>query len=246
MQLVVARNYEELSREAAGHIVRAIQGKPDLVLGLATGRTPVGLYRELVERFRRGEVDFSGVRTFNLDEYYPIDPAHPQSYRRFMEEHLFRHVNLRPGNTHIPDGLAPDAEAECRRYEDEIGRSGGIDLQVLGIGRNGHIGFNEPGTALGATTQLVRLHEDTIRVNSRDFGDSANVPRHAISMGVRTIMQARAILLLASGEEKAGIVTRALQGEVCSEVPASVLLLHPNLTVILDKPAAAGLERVPG
>jgi len=238
VEVVVTDDYQALSRVAAQEIVAEIQRKPDIVLGLATGVTPVGLYRELVRRYRLGDVDFSRVCTFNLDEYYPIHPNHPQSYYHFMNEHLFSQVNLRPENTHIPNGLAEDVVFECRRYEEEIARCGGVDVQILGIGRNGHIGFNEPGTELGSTTQLVKLAEETIEVNSRFFPRKEDLPRHAISMGIKTIMRARKILLLATGDAKAKILAASLQGPVTSAVPASVLQLHPSLTVIADREAA--------
>lgn len=242
MEVIVTDDYQAMSRVAAQEIITEIQRKPDIVLGLATGATPVGFYRELVRRYHLGDVEFSRVHTFNLDEYYPIDPNDPQSYHHFMREHLFSRVNLRPENTHIPNGLAEDAVEECRRYEEEIARCGGIDVQVLGIGRNGHIGFNEPGTELGSITQLVRLAEETIEANSKFFPRKEDVPRHAISMGIKTIMQARKILLLVTGDAKAKILAAAVQGPVTSVVPASVLQLHASLTVVADREAARYLK----
>lgn len=242
MELTVVDSYQEMSVTAAGVIAGEIARRPDCVLGLATGATPVGTYHELVNLYRHGRVDFSHVKTFNLDEYYPIDPRHPQSYTRFVWEHLFSRINIRPENVHLPRGNAPDAGEECRRYEAAIDACGGIDLQVLGIGRNGHIGFNEPGTSLGSSTQLVRLAEETVKANSRFFDRWEDVPRFAISMGIKTIMRSRRILLLASGEGKAEILARAMEGPVTSAVPASVLQLHPSLAVIADRGAAAGLS----
>lgn len=241
--MIVTDDYQSMSQVAAEIVVAEIQRKPDTVLGLATGVTPVGFYRELVRRYQLGDVDFSQVRTFNLDEYYPIGPSHPQSYRRFMNDHLFSLVNLREENTHLPNGLAEDAIQECLRYEEAIARCGGIDCQVLGIGRNGHIGFNEPGTQLSSTTQLVRLAEETIEANSRFFPRKEDVPRQAISMGIKTIMRARKILLLATGDTKAKILAAALRGPVTTAVPASVLQLHASLIVVTDKDAARYLMK---
>lgn len=238
VEVIVSDDYQAMSRTAAEVVVAEIQRKPDLVLGLATGVTPIGFYQELVRKYQTGDVDLSRVRTFNLDEYHPIDPGHPQSYHRFMNDHLFSLVNLRPENTLIPNGLARDAASECRRYEEAIAQCGGIDLQILGIGGNGHIGFNEPGTQLGSTTQLVWLAAETIEANSRFFSEQDDVPRQAISMGLKTIMRARKILLLASGGNKAKILAAALQGPVTTAVPASVLQLHASLVVIADREAA--------
>ncbi|MCL4424473.1 MAG: glucosamine-6-phosphate deaminase [Firmicutes bacterium] len=237
MKILRCRDYEEMSRVAAQSIVEGIKDKADLVLGLATGKTPLGLYRLLVEAYQRGEVDFSRVTTFNLDEYYPLAPTHPRSFRSFMDKHLFSQVNIRRERTHLPNGAALDPAREAERYERAIFAAGGIDLQVLGIGRNGHIGFNEPGTALGSLTQKIQLHPESVAASRADFDSETEVPRYAISMGIRTIMLSRRILLLASGADKAAILARALQGPVGSQVPASVLQLHPDLTVVVDEPA---------
>lgn len=241
MEIAVLEGYGELSQAAARMVGDQVRRKPESVLGLATGTTPLGMYRELVRLHREEGLSFARVTTFNLDEYYGLAPSDPRSYRRFMEENLFAHVDADPAKVHLPDGLAPDVEAECERYERAIAEAGGIDLQVLGIGRNGHIGFNEPGTSLGTTTQVVDLTEETVAVNSRLV--SAEIPRRAISMGIKSIMQSRAILLLACGPEKAEIVARALEGPVTPDLPASILQLHPNLTVMLDRAAAANLTR---
>ncbi|MDI3317017.1 MAG: glucosamine-6-phosphate deaminase [Bacillota bacterium] len=245
MRLEILEDEEAMSRRAAEIIADAIRGKPDLVLGLATGGTPVGTYRELVRLYREGRVDFSRVTTFNLDEYVGLDPRDPRSYHAYMEEHLFRHVNLRPGATHLPDGWAEDLEAECRRYEAAVEAHGGIDLQLLGIGRDGHIGFNEPGAPWERGTRVVRLKPETRQDNARYFGGVVDaVPQRAISMGIRTIMHARRLLLLAAGPHKAEIVQRAIEGPVSRHVPASILQLHPDALVLLDESAASRLTRV--
>jgi glucosamine-6-phosphate deaminase len=241
MEIVTLEGYEQVSQAAARLVADQIRRKPDAVLGLATGATPMGMYRELVRMHREEGLSFARVTTFNLDEYYGLVPSDPRSYRRFMEENLFAHVDADAARVHLPDGLAPDVEAECERYEAAIAEAGGIDLQVLGIGRNGHIGFNEPGTLLGTTTQVVDLTEETVTVNSRLV--QAEIPRRAISMGIKSIMRSRAIILLACGPEKAEIVARALEGPVTPDLPASILQLHPNLTVMLDRAAAARLNK---
>lgn len=245
MQLIITTDYDELSRVAADILARRIRERPDCVLGLATGATPVGTYRELVRRYRQGQVDFHQVRTFNLDEYYPIEPDHPQSFHRFMAEHLFSQVNVRRENVHLPRGNAADPVEECRRYEAAIEDGCGIDLQLLGIGANGHIGFNEPGTPLDSTTHVVRLAEDTVAKSAWLFDRPEDVPRLAITMGLKTIMRARRLLLLAGGEAKAAALVAALEGPVTPEVPASTLQLHACLTVVADRAAASRLLRRP-
>lgn len=240
MQQLIARDYRELSRLAADRVSAVVAEKPAAVLGLATGSTPIGLYAELVARSRAGELDLRQVTTFNLDEYLGLPRTHPASYWQFMQAHLFRHVPVRAERIHLPRGDAPDPEAECRAYEAAIAAAGGIDLQVLGIGGNGHIGFNEPGAPFDSVTRVVDLTAETRAANARFFARPDEVPRQAISMGIRTIMQARRILLLASGEGKAAAVAAALTGPVTTAVPASVLQRHPDVTVIMDA-AAAGL-----
>lgn len=242
MLVEVFNDYEEMSRRAARHVAAAIRQKPDLVLGLATGSTPVGLYRELVRLFRKGELDFSRVTTFNLDEYYGLSASHEQSYHYFMQEHLFRHVNVALERIHIPDGQATDIQAECARYEQLLAEAGWVDLQILGIGGNGHIGFNEPGTDFGASTHLIELAPATIQANARFFKSPEDVPRRAISMGIKTIMRSREIILLASGRDKAEAIRAAIEGPVTNQVPASVLQLHPNVRVMIDQAAAALLS----
>jgi len=242
MRIIIAKDYEALSRRAAILLAGQIILKPDSVLGLATGSTPVGTYHHLVSLYSEGLVDFSDIITFNLDEYYGLAPDNKFSYSWFMEEHLFKHVNNKPENVHIPNGLAQDVKAECQEYEQMIRQAGGIDLQLLGIGRNGHIGFNEPDLKFETQTHLVELDEETIAVNSRFFDSADQVPRHAISMGIKTIMQSRRIILLASGAEKAQVVQEMAYGSITPNVPASVLQLHPDVTVIADREAARFLS----
>lgn len=241
MKVRIVPDYQAMSRLAADLVCRQVALRPDSVLGLATGSTPEGLYAELVGRVRAGALDLSQVTTFNLDEYLGLARGHETSYWTYMQRHLFGHVVVR--RYYIPRGDAPDAEAECRRYEEAIREAGGIDLQILGIGRNGHIGFNEPGSPFGGGTRVVDLTADTIAANARFFASAEEVPRQAISMGIRTIMTARSILLLASGAEKAGAVAAAVHGPVTEEVPASVLQLHPDVTLLVDELAAALLRR---
>ncbi len=240
MRVIVVPDYRTLSSLAADEIGAFVHTAPEGVLGLATGGTPEGLYAEMARRVAGGTVELGGVSTFNLDEYLGLAPEHPASYWSYMRRHLFNHVRVR--TYQIPVGNAPDPEAECCRYEEEIARAGGIGLQVLGIGRNGHIGFNEPGSPLGGSTRVVELAAETVAANARYFADPAEVPRFAISMGIRTIMRARSILLLASGREKAHMVQAAVEGPVTPAVPASVLQLHPSVTLIADSAAASGLK----
>ncbi|MCX7950826.1 MAG: glucosamine-6-phosphate deaminase, partial [Clostridiales bacterium] len=206
MRIIVAKDYDELSKKAADIVASQLILKPKSVLGLATGGTPVGMYRELVKMFREGKFSFKDVTTFNLDEYYGLDRDNPQSYYFYMMENLFKHVDIDLNNINIPNGRAENIEKECMEYEEKIEKAGGIDLQVLGIGKNGHIGFNEPDVKFEAKTHLVRLDEDTIRANSRFFNSIEEVPTKAISMGIKTIMHSRKIIMLASGKEKAGII----------------------------------------
>ncbi|WP_400162696.1 glucosamine-6-phosphate deaminase [Brevibacillus sp. TJ4] len=241
MKLWVVEDYQAMSRRAADVLAREIKRKPDSVLGLATGGTPVGMYQELVRMHREEGLDFSRVTSFNLDEYVGLPAAHPQSYRTYMEENLFAKVNIDPRMTHIPRGDAPDLEAECARYEREIARAGGIDIQVLGIGRNGHIGFNEPGSTAATATRVVQLTRDTVEANARYFDSPDEVPTQAISMGIRTILAAKRILLLASGSSKAEAVQRMLEGELTPELPASFLRQHADVTVVMDRQAASRL-----
>ena len=232
-------DYEAMSRRAAGILASQVILKPRSVLGLATGSTPEGIYKYLAEWNSRGDLDFSEITTVNLDEYIGLSPDHPQSYRYFMQKHLLGLINIAPENTHVPSGLARDAAAECRRYETLIENTGGIDVQLLGIGLNGHIGFNEPDDEFAVGTHAVDLTDSTIQANKRFFASEAEVPRRAYTMGIGTIMKARKIILAASGEEKAEIIKRALTGPVTPQVPASVLQLHPNVVLLGDAAALA-------
>ena len=243
MKIVVLQDYSSLSKQAAALVGEFIQRRPAAVLGLATGSTPLGLYRELAGMVRRGRVDFGRVTTFNLDEYYPISRTNPQSYYYYMRRHFWGPLGIAPGRAHIPDGNPADAAAACRDYELKIRRAGGIDLQVLGIGINGHIGFNEPGPRLTAETHLASLSPETIAANSRFFEKAADVPRSAITMGLGTIMRAREVLLLASGRSKARAIGETIKGGLTTAVPASLLQAHPRVTVMLDREAALCLRR---
>lgn len=243
MEVIIKTDYDEISREAALMVAELIRDKPSCVLGLATGSTPLGLYRELIHMHKDEGLDFSKVTTFNLDEYYGLPPAHPQSYAFFMREHLFKHINIQPERVYVPSGTARHIESFCQWYEDEIKRVGGIDLQILGIGRDGHIAFNEPGSALGSRTRIKTLTQETIEDNARFFNSADEVPRYAITMGVGAITEARRIVLLASGDSKAEVIAQAVEGPVTAQVTASVLQFHPDTVVILDKAAASKLER---
>ncbi|HEY8417340.1 MAG TPA: glucosamine-6-phosphate deaminase [Limnochordales bacterium] len=249
MNVIVVPDYEQMSLNAAAAVAAAIKAGPRIVLGLPTGNTPKGMYRELVRLHQAGELDFAGVVTFNLDEYWGLGPEHPMSFAYFMCTHLLAHVNVAPGNAHWPDAgvSGADPDAACRAYEDQIRAAGGLDLVVLGIGSNGHIGFNEPGTPFDSATHLVRLTEETRLANYRGYGfqDLRDVPEFGITMGIGTIMAARRVLLLASGREKAAAVARAVNGPVTEAVPASVLQRHPDVTLILDEAAAFALSAPP-
>ncbi|MCL2072189.1 MAG: glucosamine-6-phosphate deaminase [Oscillospiraceae bacterium] len=230
MKKVICKSYEEMSALAAFTIALQIQSKPDSVIGFATGSTPVGTYKRLIEM----EVDFSKVTAFNLDEYYPIKRDNPQSYCYFMKEKLFSHINIPVGNINIPDGECDEPVKECADYDAKLERLGGTDLQILGIGKNGHIAFVEPAENLPLATGLVDLTDDTIKANSRFFDKPGDVPRQAISMGLRGIFNSRHILLLISGQGKAEVAKKLFAGELSTNVPASLLNLHPNVTVITD------------
>jgi glucosamine-6-phosphate deaminase len=228
-----------LARTLAAQIVEAIAAKPDLVIGLPTGRTPIRLYHELGALHARGQADFSRITTFNLDEFLGIPPEHPGSYRTFMQEHLFSRINVPADRINVLDGVAPDPAAECARYEQAIADAGGIDLQLLGIGTNGHIGFNEPARELAGATHRVTLKASTRHSNAGLFGgDEARVPREALSMGMATILRAGGIILMATGKSKAACIERALHGPITTHMPASFLQLHPAVEVVLDEPAA--------
>lgn len=243
MRVIILPDADSVGCQAAEFIARLVRKQPACVLGLATGSTPLGAYRELIRLHREEGLDFSRVVTFNLDEYVGLSPSHPQSYHHFMQSHLFDHVNLAPENTHVPDGLADDFDEYCPQYEKTIEDAGGIDLQLLGIGSDGHIAFNEPGSSLGSRTRLKTLAPETIRDNARFFDRPEEVPRLAVTMGVGTILDSRRCLLLAYGRSKAGAVARAVEGPVTAQVTASALQLHRDVTVIVDEEAARELTR---
>jgi len=238
IKVIVCDTYAELSETAAEIVAAEMKKKPEFVLGLATGSSPVGLYNKLSEKNKSGELDFEKVRSFNLDEYYPIAPENDQSFRYFMNDNLFNHINIKMENTAVPDGMAEDTEKFCTDYEAAIDAAGGIDLQVLGIGNNGHIGFNEPCDKFYNNTHVVELTENTIEANSRFFESADLVPKKAITMGAGTIMKARKIVLVANGEKKAQAIYGALCEDVTPYNQASVLQYHPDVTVVLDKEAA--------
>lgn len=239
MRIIKTATYEEMSRRAA-HIVAAhITLTPDCVLGLATGSTPEGLYAELVRLYEGGDLDFRQVKTVNLDEYRHLPRSHPESYYAFMQRHLLSKINIDPANTHLPNGETEDAQAACAEYDAVLHATGGVNLQLLGIGRNGHIGFNEPAPAFPKNTHCVHLSDSTIEANARFFSCADEVPREAYTMGVGTIMRAQRILMVASGESKAEAVFQTVCGAVTPEVPASILQFHHDVTLICDKEAAA-------
>lgn len=241
MRIISTQGYNEMSREAAKLICAQVIQRAESVLGLATGSTPLGTYQQLIRWNHEGEVDFSHVTTINLDEYVGIASDNSQSYRYFMNENLFRHININPNRTNVPNGMNADASDECARYESVIWESGGIDLQLLGLGQNGHIGFNEPGAAFEPDTHCVELSESTIKANRRFFDSEEQVPRFAYTMGIRAIMQARHIVIIASGEQKACAVEQMVRGAVTASHPASILQLHNNVTLIGDEAALSQL-----
>lgn len=237
MRIIHAKDYDDMSRKAANVISAQVILRPESVLGLATGTTPIGAYRQLIDWYEKGDVDFSRVTTYNLDEYRGLGHEDPQSYHRFMRENLFDRVDVDPANVHVPDGANPDAADACASYDRAVEGAGYCDLQLLGIGRNGHIGFNEPADAFSKGTHCVDLAESTIRANARLFEREADVPRQAYTMGVQTIMMARMILMVASGPEKAEAVRDMCLGPVTPRVPASILQLHTNCVVVADEAA---------
>lgn len=239
MKLIKAKDYEDMSRKAASIFFSQITLKPDSVLGLATGSTPVGTYKQLIEWCKAGDLSFKDVRTVNLDEYIGLSGDSDQSYRYFMNENLFNHVDIDKSNTNVPNGKAADMVAECVRYEALIRSLGGIDVQLLGIGNNGHIGFNEPNEYFDKFTHVVNLTESTIQANTRFFEKKEDVPRTAVSMGIKTIMEAKKIVLVANGKAKADIIYETCFGPITPNVPASALQLHPDVTIIVDEEAYA-------
>lgn len=241
MRLIRVRDYDALCDKVTAILLARVKTGERLNLGLATGATPVGIYARLVEDALKNGTSYRQVYTFNLDEYVGLSAEDPQSYHYYMEDALFRHLDFPPGGTHLPDGTASDLQAECRRYEAAIRKAGGIDLQLLGIGVNGHIGFNEPGTSFASRTHVVTLTESTRQANQRFFPDPRKMPKQAITMGIATIMESKAILLMASGRDKAPIVTRLLTEQVSESLPASVLKRHPCATLIAEERALGHL-----
>lgn len=239
MVIYKTANYEEMSRKAANIIAAQIIMKPDCVLGLATGSTPIGTYKELIDSYNKGDLDFSKVTSINLDEYKGLSADNDQSYRYFMNTNLFNHVNIDKTNTYVPDGLEPDSEKACADYNNIIATKGPVDLQLLGLGHNGHIGFNEPSDIFEKETHCVDLTESTIEANKRFFASEADVPRQAYTMGIGNIMSADKVLLIVSGKGKAEILKKVLYGPITPEVPASILQLHKNVIVVADEEAAS-------
>ena len=237
MRIYKAKDYADMSRKAANIVSAQVIMKPNCVLGLATGSTPIGLYKQLVEWFRKGDLDFSEVMTVNLDEYKGLSRENDQSYYYFMHQNLFDHVNIPVENTHLPNGMEPDSEKECRRYTELIQSLGGVDLQLLGIGHNGHIGFNEPANSFARETHCVNLTESTIDANKRFFESENDVPRQAYTMGIKTIMQARKVLVVANGLAKAKAVKAVVSGPVTPECPGSILQMHPDCILVADEEA---------
>ena len=242
MRLIRAKNYDDMSLKAANIIAAQVSLNPKSVLGLATGSTPIGTYRHLVEWYQKGELDFGKAVSINLDEYCGLSGDHPQSYRRFMQENLFDHISIKPENTIVPDGLAADIPAMCEAYEHQIEDWGGVDIQLLGIGHDGHIGFNEPCDHFPVMTHEVKLTEMTREANKRFFDSLEDVPTSAITMGIGTVMSARKILMIVTGADKAEILQQVFFGSVKPEVPGSILQFHPDVTVICDEAAARFVE----
>ena len=241
MRIYKAKDYVDMSRKAANIVSAQVIMKPNCVLGLATGSTPIGLYNQLVEWYNKGDLDFSEVMTVNLDEYKGLSRDNDQSYYYFMHQNLFDHVNIPAENTYLPNGMEPDSQKECQEYTDLLQSLGGVDLQLLGIGHNGHIGFNEPGEAFDKQVHCVNLTQSTIEANKRFFASADDVPKQAYTMGIKTIMQAKKILIVASGEDKAEIVRDAFFGPITPKVPASVLQLHNDVTLVADEAALSKL-----
>ncbi|MGL5327835.1 MAG: glucosamine-6-phosphate deaminase [Peptostreptococcaceae bacterium] len=242
MRILVCKDYESMSQKAAQIILSQVTLKPNSVLGLATGSTPIGMYKNLVEMYKGGDVDFSDVVTFNLDEYHKLPVTNNQSYHYFMHENLFNHININPKNIHIPNGMTDNINEECENYENAIKDAGGIDIQVLGIGRNAHIGFNEPTISFEKGTHLVDLTPSTIEANARFFASEEEVPKKAVTMGTGSIFKARKIMMLAYGEGKADAIYNTVHGKITPEIPASILQFHGDIVLILDEAAASKLD----
>jgi len=243
MEVIIKENYDQICDEAVGLIYKNWQEKKDLVLGLATGRSPLGVYERLIALYKKGKMDFSRVRTFNLDEYIGLSKDHPQSFAYYMEKNFFRSVNIRRVNIHQLSGTTKDIESHCREYEEKISNAGGIDIQILGIGRNGHIGFNEPSSSLASRTRVKTLTQSTIDANTPSFKNKTEVPRYCLTMGIETILDARMIILLASGKEKIEAIAKTVEGPLTASVPGSALQLHRRAKIIIDHEAARLLQR---
>ena len=239
MRIIVTKNYDDMSAKAANIIASKVILKPNCVLGLATGSTPIGTYKQLIEKYNNGDLSFADVSTVNLDEYRGLTHDNDQSYYYFMNDNLFNHVDIDKTRTHVHDGTEPDSDKACADYEEIVKSYGGVDLQLLGLGHNGHIGFNEPAEDFPKTTHCVDLQESTIEANKRFFASIDDVPRQAYTMGIGTIMAAKSILLIASGKDKAEIIKKAFFGPVVPQVPASILQLHPDVTIVIDEDAAS-------
>lgn len=242
MKIVRAIDYKEMSRKAANIISAQVILKSNAVLGLATGESVLGVYKQLIDWYQKGDLDFSGVRTVNLDEYIGLSPQDPKSYRHYMDINFFTQINIQPKHTYLPNGDAQDIQQECQRYDSLIEVLGGIDLQLLGLGQNGHIGFNEPDEAFEKLTHCVVLKKSTLQANSRFFENEADVPRKAITMGIKSIMQAKRIVLCVTGSRKAVVLQQVLTGPVTPSVPGSILQMHPNLTVVADDDALSWMK----
>jgi glucosamine-6-phosphate deaminase len=241
MNIIKVQDYAEMSRTAAEIVIGKVKGNPDIKLGLATGGTPKGMYDNLIEDYVRNNTSYENVTSFNLDEYIGLNPNDPNSYHYYMDDSLFTHININEERTHLPNGTADDTTGECKRYDEMIDSAGGIDLQILGIGQNGHIGFNEPGTSFTPGTHVVTLEDSTRQANARYFDSIDEVPTHAVTMGISTIMKSKEILLLISGEEKAETLKRLIHDDVSEEFPASILKKHNNVTIIADQKALSGV-----
>ncbi len=237
MEVIIKNNYQEMSRLAADYLINMVKEKDDAIIGLPTGSTPLGMYKEIINSCK-GMISFQKVRTFNLDEYVGLDRKNINSYRYFMDENLFSHIDIKEENIHIPNGVAEDLEQECADYEELLKKTGRMDIIYLGIGQNGHIGFNEPGEFFEPYTHIVRLTEDTINANRRFFDSLDRVPKTAITMGIKTILSAKKIILLASGRSKAEAIFKTVKGKITPRVPASILQLHDDVTLIIDEDAA--------
>ncbi len=238
MKVIVTKNYDELSKVAANEMAMVVKNNPKAILGLATGGSPIGMYKELIRMNKEGEIDFSKVTTVNLDEYVGLSGDHPQSYRYFMNENLFNHINIDKKNTYVPNGLAKNIEEECKNYDNKIENLGGTDVQLLGIGNNGHIAFNEPDEDLVSGTHLTNLTQDTIQANARFFDLIDEVPKTALTMGLGGIMKSKKIIVIASGESKAEAVKAMVNGKISTKMPASMLQMHRDVVVIVDEAAA--------